>query len=548
MEEKATMTTKLFSKNRYIHWIILLSLLPLISIFATDKLLHTHDGLVHLPRLAAYFKALRDGQIPPRFAGDLNYGYGMPLFIFIYHFPYLLGSGLLAIGFSLVNAFKLTLAASYLFSGLFMYWFSREFFRGEQKALLVTIFYQFAPFRLVEILTRGSFGEVYTYTFLPLVLYGIVQRNLILTAVATMLLVISHNSISLVFFGVTILFIFFFNKGLRQIFWSLLALGIGLGLSAFYWLPAIAEHKYTYGDMFMKDVYLDHFPPLHKLLLPHLTNSQFFQIEGISVQIGLFHIIAILLSLWFIFRTKLAARQRKLFIFCYFLIGISLFFMQPLSGIFWERISLLRQFQFPWRFLSLVTFATSLLAVGYLQILRFKNKALLLTLILLTAVFTIAYWRPVLGYDKIEEDYYWNFPLNTTYYGETDVIWSAGPASDYPPAPVEVAAGDAIIKDYQKKSNLHIYTVEVTEQSTIVDHTQYFPGWKVYVDDKKAPIEFQDQNWRGEITFAVPEGKHSVRVVFGESKIRLLADLVSLGALGILGGFGLFKLLKKSDK
>ena len=45
---------------------------------------------------------------------------------------------------------------------------------------------------------------------------------------------------------------------------------------------------------------------------------------------------------------------------------------------------------------------------------------------------TVFYWKPAEGFDKVNEEYYWNFPLNTTYYGETDVIWSAGAFKKYP--------------------------------------------------------------------------------------------------------------------
>src|SRR5258705_9027004 len=87
----------------YFSLIVLFSLLPLTGIFITPKLLHTHDGLVHLPRIAAYFKALLDGQIPVRWAADLNYGYGMPLFNFMYQLPYFIASMLVFLGAGLVN-------------------------------------------------------------------------------------------------------------------------------------------------------------------------------------------------------------------------------------------------------------------------------------------------------------------------------------------------------------------------------------------------------------------------------------------------------------
>src|SRR3989344_4248822 len=159
------------------HYLVILaiSLLPFLIIFATPDLPHTHDGLVHLPRIAAFYKALSDGHVPVRWAGDLNYGYGMPLFNFIYQLPYLVSSVFIFLGFGLVNSFKLSISLSFILSGIFMFLAAKEFFEDDKKAFFVSIFYQFASFRLVELLIRGSFGEVYTYTFLPLVLYGLLK-------------------------------------------------------------------------------------------------------------------------------------------------------------------------------------------------------------------------------------------------------------------------------------------------------------------------------------------------------------------------------------
>ena len=135
------------------------------------------------------------------------------------------------------------------------------------------------------------------------------------------------------------------------------------------------------------------------------------------------------------------------------------------------------------------------------------------------------------GYDTIDEDYYRNFPLTTTYYGETDVIWSAGPASDYPKNTVEIIQGEATIIPIMRKSNKHIFIVDAKIDSKIVDHTQYFPGWRVEVDGVKTPIEFQDPSWRGEITFNVEKGRHKVEVIFGYSKIRAVSQAISIIAL-----------------
>lgn len=537
---------------KYYVIILFLSLLPLASLYTTSKLIHTHDGLVHLPRIAAYYKALVDGQIPVRWAGDLNYGYGMPLFNFIYHLPYIVSSFLIFLGFGLVNSFKITLGVSYLLSGIFMFAFTKEFFNDNRKALLATIFYQFASFRLVEIITRGAFGEVYTYAFLPAVLFGLTRlfkkyefKSFVYISVATALLILSHNSISLVFFAISIGFLVFFAGSKKIFLLGLTAIFFGLALSTFYWLPAIFEHKYTYGDLFMRKVYLSNFPPLINLFIPNIIYSQTFVTGKVPVQIGLFHEIALILSVIVLMSKEIDIKLRRLVIFCILIVVMSLFFMQPVSKPLWAQISMLRQFQFPWRFLSAVVFATSLLSVSFLSFDFFKKKLVYLTVLFLVILSSIFYWRPPEGFDKIDEGYYWNYPLNTTYYGETDVIWSAGPKSAYPASRVEAISGEGKISNFTKKSNLHTFLVEAKTDLNLVDHTQYFPGWRVYVDQEKVPIQFQDPNHRGEIEFSVPKGKHEVRAKFEESKIRLIADVISIMAFALLASIYFSTKIKK---
>ena len=527
--------------------IMLLSLLPLVGIFSKNELFHTHDGLVHLSRIGAFYKALLDFHIPVRWAGDLNYGYGMPIFNFIYHLPYIIASFFIFLGLGLVNAFKVSLALSYILSGVFMFLFAKEFFNpsadGEKKAFLIAVFYQFAPFRFIELLLRGSFGEVYTYAFLPLVLYCLVcllkkqtALYVTLTAVATALLVLSHNSISLVFFAAIVLFLLFFSKNKKELLYGGFALGLGLLLSAYYWLPAILEHKYTYGNLFMQDLFRNHFAPIQNFFIPNITNNKALQIEGISVQLGLFHVLALFAAIYFLLRQRkqLKKNEARMIVFCLLLVATAFFFMLPISKPFWERIDFLRQFQFPWRFLSVTTFATSLLAVSYFHFPWFKNQKAYFAVVVLTIVTTIIFWIPQLGYDKIDERKYWNFPLTTTYYGETDVIWSAGPAQTYPKKQIEVIKGDAVVTDITKKTHWHTFTIDAKTDVILVDHTQYFPGWRVYTDSSVIPIQFQDPRHRGELEFAIPKGKHSIRVQFGESKIRLLADFLSVGAIILL--------------
>ncbi len=209
--------------------------------------------------------------------------------------------------------------------------------------------------------------------------------------------------------------------------------------------------------------------------------------------------------------------------------------MQPISAPLWQRLSLLRQFQFPWRLLGLVGLATSLISVSFLAIPFFKKPIPFVTLLFLTVISTVWYWRPPLGFDRVtDESQYWNYPLNTTYFGETDVIWSGGPATKYPKDRIEIIGGQAVISQFTKRSTIQTFHVSASTSAHLVSHTQYFPGWRVTIDGQKSPIQFQNPERRGLITFQVPPGEHTVVVRLGKTKVQFIAELVSWTTLIIL--------------
>lgn len=528
--------------------IIVLSLLPLISIFWTDKLFHTHDGYAHLPRIAAYVKALRDKEFPVRWAGDLNYGYGMPIFNFIYPLPYLIASGFVFLGSTLAQAFRFTLGISYVLAGIGMLGFALAFFKDYRKALFVSIVYQFASYRFVEFLVRGDIGEVYTYVFLPFLLWSIVNifnsqsyKNLFFSTIATALLILSHNSLSLLFFGVAFVFVIFFSPSKKALLFSFLSMGVGLGITLFYWLPALLEDKYTYGELFMRHRFVEYFPPLQNLFIPNFTYDQRFMTKGITVQLGIIQTLSIITGITVFLRTKSFTQEKKIVIFSIVLIVLCIFIMQPISTLIWTHIALLRQFQFPWRFLGVVVFATSLLSASILSFKIVRGKGVFIGLIILTLILSVGFWYPPLGYEKINEKFWWNYPLTTTYFGETDLIWSAGPAKSYPRHRVVIINGKGKIKNFTKKTTLQTFKLNSRSETRLVSYTQFFPGWKVFVNNKEVPIQFQDQNWRGLITFNVPKGENVVKIVFGENKLRMFADYVSLGTLIILLCYSFYK-------
>ncbi len=516
--------------------IIGIAFLPLLSIFINSKLPHTSDGAMHVIRSLAYYKEFVEGQFPVRWTSQFHYGYGTMLFNFVYPLPYIATLPLIFIGVSPVLLLKLGFAFTYVLAGIGMYAFALRFFKDKQTAFIVTLLYQFAPFRFVEMMVRGNIGSLYAYAIAPFLFLGIylfIHNNKyfswLLICLSVALITLSHTIMGFAFLAVGGIFVLTLTKDFKKIALTYFAFSTGLAMSAFFILPGILEQKYTNGYLFTKDIFYHHFPSLTALFLPNFTDSPSLRIAEISVQIGLFQVLALALSIY-IFLKKSKSLNSKISIGFLILVTIlTIIFMQPIAKPLWENISFIRQFQFPWRFLGIITFTTAILG-GYVlkNYLLLRKRILYITLCFLIIISTVYYWRPLQGYDNYAESFYWNYPITTNYFSEVNTIWMAEEPTSFPEKQIEILSGEANIVDSYRKSTTHKYLIEAKSESTILDRTYFFPGWKVYVNGNDVPIQFQDPAYAGMITFKIPRGVHNIEVKFVQSKLQVLGNYISL--------------------
>ena len=66
--------------------LLILSLIPLINLL-TPGLPVTHDGQDHVARIANFYLSLSEGHMVPRWAGNLDWGFGHPILMFLYPLP-----------------------------------------------------------------------------------------------------------------------------------------------------------------------------------------------------------------------------------------------------------------------------------------------------------------------------------------------------------------------------------------------------------------------------------------------------------------------------
>lgn len=522
----------------------------------------THDGQDHVARIANFYTSLSEGILIPRWGGNLNWGFGHPVLMFLYPLPSYIASVFIFTGFSYVDSVKIVFGLSLLISGIGMYlWVSRLL--GVYAGLISALLYMFAPYRFVNLYVRGAIGEHVAFAFIPFVLFFVTRLfldshtkkstvlNVLGSAIFSAFLILSHNALSIIFLGVVIaytLILFSIKKEVKTLIFAFVSIIYGFCLSAFFLVPAFLEGKYTLRDIVTGGgEYAGRFVPSPAdFLIP----SWSYGITGdFSVQIGIVHFSLILLGVFTFFRLSSKKKlEKRLFVLMFVLFLISLFMMLKESNFIWTIITLLQKFQFPWRFLSLTVLASSVLGAYFAVIITKKNRGAFAVffVFILVLLFYSQYWRAN-GYLIKEQSFYSSIYNSTTDTGESSPIWSIRFMEQRPQSSIEILSGEADIAEIERKSYVHKYKVNAFEQSLIKENTLYFPGWNVYVNGKKLDlneIEFQNEQHRGVMTFKVPQGETEVKIVFEDTKLRTFSNIISAVSLVLLAVVGFIYLRK----
>lgn len=516
--------------------LVALQLLFLAPLFHTG-LYHGHDSEVQVARIAAYATAFADGHFPPRWAGNLNYGYGAPVFIFFYPLPgYLAALVHMVFLLSFQDSFKFIIGAAFILAPLGMYFFTKQIV-APLAAFMAAIVYGLAPYHFLDLYVRADVGELLALAIIPWIFWAIelvrkrpTTKIISQTGVLYSFLILSHHGIALFLTPVIAGYMLFWSSGKKCLVNLIESIFIGLGISGYFWLPALVESRFTMSAVLGSSELAKHFVSLPQIIYtPWGFADKVNIVGGMSPQLGIIPTMLVIIAIILLVRKNL----HSLGWYWLGVFGFGVYLVLPASEFIWKHIPLIASAQFPWRLMSIVHLATAVLAayVCNNKLTRFIGTILSLTMV----VVGFSYAR-VAGFIDLPDSYYYSYAGNTSFHNETTSIWSAGDPSAYPKYPAQVIAGQATITSIGRNSIKHTYSVIGKTASRIVDSTLYFPGWEALIDGQKVPIEFQDPNYRGLITLGVPAGTHVATVRFGESRIRFIANIISIATLIIIAG------------
>lgn len=459
------------------------------------------DGGWMIIRLSAFFQSFREGQFPVRFLGRLNFGYGYPVSNFLYPGFLYIGSLIHILGASFIDTVKILLGGSVLTGTLFTFLWLRKYF-SRLASVTGALGFTFAPYLLFDLYRRGSVGELLALAVVSMGLYSIAAKKKWLLGLATALLILAHNSLALLFLGFFAVYITFL--GVWRTFF--LMFGTGIGMAAFFWFPALYEQKYVLFN-----------------LVTVADPRQFFITMGNGALLGVSGILAGVMSL---FKKKLLKKEKLFFLITLIL---TIFFVLPVSSIFWQVPILARVIQFPYRLLSVTIFAGAWLTAYVIH----SNQKL--TQLLLVLVFVLlGLWgamKAVRSVDYIHEPegFYTTNEATTTVADEYMPKWVRKKPALHASDRLLFYQGRGTIEINKANSQEINVVVHAAEDSVIQVSTLYYPGWGATVDGAKARIEYS--NDQGVMRIAVPTGRHHVVVAFRETISRFLADCVSLVSL-----------------
>src|SRR3989338_3004547 len=147
--------------TKYLFWVILALSIPAVWALLVPGFYGASDDL-HIAWLQQMDKIIKMGQIPPRFVPDLSFGFGYPLFNFVFPLPFYIGEIFHILGLTLVDSIKGVFFISIPLSGIFMYLLLREFTKNR-FAFIGAMLYVYAPYRAVDIYIRGAIGEAFVF-------------------------------------------------------------------------------------------------------------------------------------------------------------------------------------------------------------------------------------------------------------------------------------------------------------------------------------------------------------------------------------------------
>ena len=558
-----------------------------------------HDFDFHLLSWMEAARQFTHGHLHPHWAYTPAYNAGEPRFVFYPPLSWTIGALL-----GLILPWNWTPIA-YTWLALTMCGFGlhrlvRDF-ATPTVALLVSVFYLANPYMLFTAYERTAYAELLAAAWIPLLLHGILRREITIPRIAlpvALLWITNAPAAVMSCYALALLAIVRlvaakpatksggpsfvalsqrvgyspctpssarplrlrwasrdsatapahspFQTNLRQAQSILSGALLGLGLAAFYIVPAAWERRFVQiamailPGMRIQDSFLFH----HTGDIPHDEVLHTVSLVAVILLAATVIVLALLRlprtshasPLW---RDDEEATRQRLFPPLLALTVAIALLLTPVTAFLWNHLPELAFLQFPWRLLALLAAVLSLALALALPSLILKPAATAVLALALAASLTypaytvfqqdcdpgedvssrLALFRSSQGVEPTDE--------YTPTTADNDVLAHANPAFWLSPDPDAKAPAHAIPGPVPA----HL-TINAPSPETLILNLRDYPSWRVTLNG--SPVSGRGQRDDGLIAIPIPAGPSTVAIAYTQTPDQTLGDAITLASLVLL--------------
>jgi hypothetical protein len=575
---------KRVSMDGYAILALALSFFAWMALFRPGYFMGAHDAhhTVFFP--IEFDKGIRDGFWLPRWAPDIAFGYGYPIFVFYAPLTFYIWEGIYLSGlFGVVASTKATFFVGFILAAAGMYRLGRELW-GPRAGLLASIVYTYLPYHLLNIYVRAALAEFIAMAFLPWILlafHRLLHRPSLLGFTAASgsyaALLATHNITALLFTPFLAAFLLFElwllmrkdenrqtgwgNTVQRHVLPAIASGGFAIVLTTAVWLPALTEQSaIKIGQWAMETYqYADHFVYPQQLVSPFwgFGYSVPGPTDGMSFQLGLVPLGLAVLGSWGVltgrirFETMTRGEAKAFVIFLIVCLIVVVALMLPTAVGVWNFFApIVTLIQFPWRLLVLTSVMLSLLAGSAAPLLRVPHERIpvglmlgALLVIAASARYTQPQFTPPNPRDETQQtwrDYERKHPDMVAMVAQTQVqpqdspMLAALEANETPQRFQALGPGIDIEQLYVGGGSARARVI-AQQPGRVRFLTYWYPGWYATLDGEPLPV-FLDGSELGLMAVQVPAGEHILSFRFGNPPLRQAAETITLVSLMVLIG------------
>jgi len=506
-----------------------------------------HDVEFHLYSWLEVLSAWKHGIYYPRWAAQAHFGYGEPRFIFYPPASWTLGASLSAI-FPWSIAASIYIWLALVLAGLTMYvlmtrWLDRS------DAIFAAVLYAVNPYHLVIVYWRSAFAELLASCLLPLLLLLVVravgqkddqkedqkvdQKTGVIVPLSLVLAaawltnapaaVMIHYSL-----GLLIVLLAWHRRAPRLLLVAGTAVALGIGLAAFYLLPAIYEQKWV---NIAAAVSAGSRPPDNFLFI-HTGDADHDAFNRVVSWVAVLEIVGTLAAGWAAKRWR--DKNRALWSPLFFWAAAASILMFSASGFVWRLLPKLQFMQFPWRWLLCLSLIFSIFITVGLQKWWMRLAVCFVAMLVIGSA-----WRDI-------QPPWWDNAADLREMKDNlaDRVGYEG-VDEYTPLEADPTAIDKDARSVTVDGPAHAairvlrwgpeskeFTVQMSAPDQLALRLFRYPAWRVEVNGRVVDTAARENT--GQMLVPVEAGMNRVRLTFVRTWDRTVGGWISIVTVSCL--------------